>query len=32
MLHLSRKAYVEIYLVILQAVLLNVNTDYIVET
>lgn len=32
MLHLSRKAYPEIYLIILKAVLLNVNTDFVVET
>lgn len=32
MLHLSREAHVEIYLIILQAVLLNVRTDYTVET
>lgn len=31
-LHLSRKAYVEIQLIILQAVLLDVHTDYTVKT
>lgn len=30
-LHLSRKVYVGMYLIILQAVQLNVNTDHIVE-